>query len=310
MWNKESMEPKKWMLSDTRLEKFQAKEVYTVCCHVSDCPCESKSAICPRGFFSLFIQAIYGIDLANRYGLSYYIDFGNHTYLYTDPARQDRNVWNYYFEQTDSNKPAPAHIVRNSFNEVYPLRIWRRKHFFRLNNVVRQLVFKKEIEQKLLEKEEYFNAHKILGVQIRRTDHSQEVEPVPTETFCREIDKRLHKYDYLFVSTDDNKTLDLLKKQYGSKLVFNEVNRSDTQHAVHSNLSFSNRYKLGEEAILDCYCLSLCKHAILIQSNISYAALLFNPKLSYTLLEVTGVRDRLKRRVHSYLDGIHALFPY
>src|SRR5690606_30846616 len=93
------MEPKKCELSEEKLEKMQQGGIYTVCCFVSDCPCEAKSATCPRGFFSLFIQAIYGIDLAHRNGLSYYIDFGNHPYLYTDPSIENPNIWNYYFEQ-------------------------------------------------------------------------------------------------------------------------------------------------------------------------------------------------------------------
>lgn len=302
------MKTKKWELSEARLEKLQSDSVYTVCCHVCDCPCEANSEICPRGFFSLFIQAVYGIELAHRYGFSYYIDFGNHSYLYTDPSKGS-NVWDYYFEQDSFSRKAHIDRTRNLFQEVYPLRIWRRKHFVRMNDFVQQLVFKKEIEQKLLEKKIFFDAHNILGVQIRRTDHAHEIKPVPTEKFLKEIDRRLHNYNYLFVSTDDNSILDLLKKMYGSKLIFNEVCRSDNEVAVHANLEFTNRYKLGEEAILDCYCLSLCKHAILMQSNISYAALLFNPILSYTLLEIAGFKDRIRRRIHSLLDSIYTLFP-
>jgi hypothetical protein len=293
---------KKWELSEGKLTRLQKKGIYTICCYVDDCPCSAKSTVCPRGFFSLFLQVLYGIDLAQRHNLDYYVDFGNHTYLYTEPSIDDSNLWNYYFEQSESSKSDLGRLVRNSFNEVYPLRIWRRKHFLRLNNAMKRLNFKEKIQQRLQDKREFFGTNKVLGVQIRRTDHGHEIEPVPINKFLEEIDKRLPKFDYLFVATDDNKTLSILTERYGSKLIVNNVHRSDKEEAVHKSAKFLDRYKLGEEVILDCYCLSLCKYAILMQSNISYSAVIFNPMLPYTLLELSSAKEKLKKRIHSFFD--------
>lgn len=294
-------------LQEDKLKDVRQGGIYTICCFVADCPCERKSSPCPRGFFSLFIQAVYGIELAKRYGVPYYVDFGNHKYLYTDPTKNEQNFWNYYLEQTDtglaySNK---TKFVRNSLYEVYPFRIWNRRHLLKMHrSVVSELHFSETLEKHFTEKRLFYRSHKVLGVQIRRTDHGQEIEQVDLNVFLKLIDRKLDKFDYLFVATDDNKVIELLSQRYTSKLIYNNAARSNNDEAVHSNLSIANRYELGLEALIDCYCLSLCRHSILIQSNISYAALLFNPKLSYNLLEKAGFMLKLKRKVRFYLDEI------
>lgn len=301
------MNPQRGEIQEEKLSEIRQGGVYTICCFVYDCPCEAKSSICPRGFFSLFIQAVYGIELAKRYGIPYYVDFGSHSYLYTDPSRREQNFWNYYLEQTGV---APAYLstasfVRNSFSEVYPYRIWRRSHFLKLHrSVISELQFSDSLKRQFEEKKLFYGANKVLGVQIRRTDHGQEIEPVGLAVFLSLIDRKLDKFDYLFVATDDSNLIELLSQRYTDKLIYNKAIRSDNHEAVHSNLGIENRYELGLEALIDCYCLSLCSHSILIQSNISYAALLFNPKLSYTLLEKAEFVPKLKRSVQYFLDEI------
>lgn len=295
---------KKWELSEQRRSQFQKNGVYTICCYVDDCSCAAKSDICPRGFFSLFLQVLYGIELAQRNQLAFQVDFGNHLYLYTDASRADRNFWNYFFVQDGLSKPDNENIVRNLFHEVYPLRVWRRKHFLRLHKALEELTFREEIANKLQAKKEFFSKHNVLGVQIRRTDHAQEIEPVPLASFLEEIDKRIRYFDYLFVATDDSQIIDLLRNKYGNRLLTNKVQRSNNGIAVHVNPEFENRYQLAEEAIIDCYCLSLCKYAILVQSNISYSAVVFNPELNYKLMEVSGFWIKAKRNIQNWIDGV------
>lgn len=289
---------------------MQNPDNYTISCRVADCPCEKRVSYCPRGFFSLFVQAVYGIEFAQRCGMSYYVDYGNCMYLYTDPNMQDRNFWNYYFYQDHPNSACTSNSRKNSFEEVYPHRIWSRRHFLKMNRkVVGKIRFKEEIEVKLRDKRDYFRQHKVLGVQVRRTDHREEVKQVSMDLIWKNIDRRISNFDKLLVATDDSNVLELLKERYGEKLIYNNVYRSDNEEAVHSNLRIENRYKLGEEALIDCYCLSLCRHTILLQSNLSYAALLFNPLQSYTLLESGGIVLKLKRKIRYYL-GKAVLWNY
>ncbi len=140
-----------------------------------------------------------------------------------------------------------------------------------------------------------FKDQDILGIHIRRTDHHHEIPPVEIEHYIKEIDKRLGKIDKIFLATDDAHIVDLFKRKYGDRVLTNNVIRSTSETPVHADMDNKNKHKLGLDALIDCYSLSRCQEAILTHSNLSYAALLLNPELKYTLMEKFQARvDRLK----------------
>jgi hypothetical protein len=296
---------KRSLISQEKSRELQQEHaVYIISCGLHDCPCGRTEPGCDRGFFSLFIQAVYGIAFAQKNNMPYHINFGNCEYLYSDPARKSLNFWDYYFLQPlpqlgKRNKP-----VLNYHIEVYPLRIWNQQHFLHMHqNVVSRLKFREEVKRKLKKHAEVFKNRQVLGVQIRRTDHSGEILPVSLKRILEKVDQKIPDYDNLFVATDDSHIISLLQKRYGEKLLYHSAERSEDEQAVHLNRGIEDRYKLGLEVLVDCYCLSLCRHAILLQSNISYATLLFNPHLPYTLLERAAVKGkRLKTLFLYYLD--------
>ncbi len=84
----------------------------------------------------------------------------------------------------------------------------------------------------------------------------------------------------------------------------NQVIRSNNDEAIHTNMIHENRYQLGFDAILDCYCLSLCDKTILKHANLSYSSLLFNSSQLYIFLETQKSKlKRLKTLFLDHLDG-------
>lgn len=299
------MKAKRSQISRERQQELQQHNgVYVVSCGLDGCPCQNIMAGCERGFFSLFLQAVYGIAFAYRNRLPYHINFGNCEYLYSDPVKESKNFWNYYFVQPLPQLPQDREIVSNLFHEIYPLRIWDQQHILQLNRtVVSRLQFTAPVKQVMERYMPVFQSQKVLGIQIRGTDHKEEVLPVSQERILKEIDRRIKGYDKLFVATDDHNIIMFLQSRYGEKFFYFEAERSSNEEAVHLNRQIKDRYRLGLEVLLDCYCLSLCSYAMLMQSNISYAALLFNPKLPYTLLERYPVKQkRMKTLLLYYLD--------
>lgn len=299
------MKVKRSQISRERQQELQQhNSVYVISCGLEGCPCQQVTPGCERGFFSLFLQAVYGIAFAYKYRLPYHVNFGNCEYLYSDPAKESRNFWNYYFLQPLPQLPEKREIIFNLFQEVFPLRIWDRQHIKQLNRtVISSLQFTTAVKQVLEKYMPVFQSQKVLGIQIRGTDHKEEVLPVSQKRILKEIDRRIKHYDKLFVATDNHHMIMLLKSRYGEKFFYVEAERSTNEEAVHLNRQIKERYRLGLEVLLDCYCLSLCRYAILMHSNISYAALLFNPQLPYTLLERYLVKQqRLKTLLLYYLD--------
>ena len=283
---------------------IQPNTCYVIRCYTF-CSCLEKGIGCNTGFFSIFIRALYGIKLAVRYQVPYYVDCGSMPHLYSDPDRfaGDVNFWNYYFRQ-----PAPGDLswVYNTHYETFPVRVWHRTVFHDLHNIIQNYIYlQPAVERLVKEKAAFFKKKKVLGVHIRRTDHATEIEPVRLATFKKAIDKVFHHYDQLFVATDDASTLEAMVQAYGNRVIYNHAERSTDGRPVHEYSSFENRYALGLEALLDAYCLSFCSKAILLHSNLSYAALLLNPTLDYVLLETPKHRNqRLKTLLTYYLDGL------
>lgn len=302
---------KKLILTPERRAALTKPNSRYVICWVPDHPDDEGRTECRAGFFSLFIRVLYGIRLAIEYRVPYYIDYGSMRYSYSDPKRfaGDANFWNYYFVQS---KLFPSDsLVANRPYETFPLRIWSLTFRREMHTIVRDHIeLQPNVEKLIDEKKEFFRKKRILGVHIRRTDHPGEVEPVALSIYKESIHRVLRDYDYVFIATDDMATLEAMIHEFGSQVMYNEVKRSVDGAPVHRLHSTENRYELGLDALLDCYCLSFCQKVILCHSNLSYAALLLNPTLEYTLLETPKHRMmRLKTSLTYYLDQIGVRLP-
>ncbi len=297
---------KRSIIPAARLAQLKERgAAYEVRCGISGCPCDNPGAYCGRGFFSLFIQAVYGIEFARRIEIPYYINFGSCIYPYSKPDHPaDPNFWNYYFRQPLKDADGIHHSVINDFIEIYPLRIWNRSFIRQIHDsVVKHLQFTDEVTAVLEDVAANFKTGPVLGVHIRRTDHHEEIPAVKIESYMSEVERKLVKGERLFLATDDKHVLDIFAKKYGDMLLVNNVLRSSGKVSTHSNPEFIDKFRLGLDALVDCYSLSLCRQVILTQSNLSYAALLFNPELKFRLMERprTSIR-RLKTLLAYNLD--------
>ncbi len=115
--------------------------------------------------------------------------------------------------------------------------------------------------------------NKTLGLQIRGTDKSQEIPRIPDDTIITSITKTLnqHQLDKIFLSTDDNYYLELIKNNFKEKIIYNDNNIISYDG---NPLHFSNdRKKINKDVLLDVYLLSNCEYFLYCYSNVSYLAL-------------------------------------
>ena len=290
--------------SERKKELAQPGAIYIITCVASNLYCEDHSEGCLRGFFSLYLQAIYGIAFAQKQRIPHYVDFGNARYFYSDETRfnGDKNFWNYYFKQDYDIKSFPRPIENGLF-ENYPLQIWSRHLFREVHKVHTSIKLQDEIQAFLNEKTIPLKNKNVLGVHIRRTDHYLELSPVSISRYLTLIDRYIADYENLFVATDDKDVITLLTSRYPDKILFNDVTRSSGKQAVHFNQEFTNRFQLGLDALLDCYSLSLCARVILSPSNFSLSVLIFNPEIKYTLVgNLDAWWKRWKTLIVFYLD--------
>lgn len=309
---------KKHKVSSLRYQDLKRKDnIYIICCITRDCTCqEYYKKRCTRGFFSLYLQALYGIKFSLKHTIKYYIDFGNGQYAFSDPEKlnDEINFWNYYFVQPLCREDIlkSKYTTINLHYETYPLRIWHKRFIEELNEIAHNhIVLKKDVKALLDHKLQIFKQQKILGVHIRGTDHHTEIEPVPISKIIKIIDKKRRKFDRIFLATDDENMLNTLLNKFGSDgIIYHQVIRSSDKTAVHTEKTVQNRYQLGIEVLIDCYCLAHCTEAVLVHSNLSYTALVLNPHLPYTLMETwKSMVKRIKTNLLYTLDqwGIRTL---
>lgn len=132
------------------------------------------------------------------------------------------------------------------------------------------------------------NVNKILAVHIRGTDfilnwdrHPNMVRPTDYFPIIDEAIKE-HKFNYLFLATDDSNLLTLFKNRYSDKLLyFKDVNRSNGQVNVAyvKNDRKNNNYLNGLEVVRDIYTMAYCDGLIAGLSQVSICVRIINRSL-------------------------------
>lgn len=203
------------------------------------------------------------------------------------------NIWDYYFYPVSdlnynphdkinySPFPPDSFCVATHPNTSahYPDPNWRKY----MNDLISAFI---RIKEPTLNKIEEFFTNNIEGrytvsIHIRGTDKFLEVRPISLDQIFAEANK--HAPCQFFIATDDERLLNEAKKKLkGNVIHYNScrVNRVAGVHNSHSCPEESRAY-LGEEALIDCILLSRCNIMIHTWSNLSIAALLFNPVLEH-----------------------------
>tara|TARA_R110001592_G_scaffold105385_3_gene296334 strand:+ start:105553 stop:106482 length:930 start_codon:yes stop_codon:yes gene_type:complete len=300
--------PKRSLVSESRLKQLQQQNArYIISCYQNEFYCENHpDGKCTRGFFSLFLQVVYGIGFAKQHGIPFYVDFGNLNYPYSSRKEEStfKNFWEELFTQPSLTN-TDIQVINKQF-EVYPLRIWNRDHLRELNALVSTgIKFNEALKTKIEEIKINMAKLRTLGVHFRKTDHFLEVRPASNEVFFRQIKNKLPGYDQLFVATDDCNILEILKKKFPEKIWAHDCVRSTGSLSIHHNEEHKDGVVLAKEALLDCITLSYCDELILSPSNLSYAALVFNPEIKYSIIESkVATWKRLKTLLAFHLNRL------
>jgi len=240
------------------------------------------------GFFSGFHTIVGLLDAYEKKEVAgVEIDLGT-LGLYYDEERGP-NWWGYYFE------PLSIHINRNVPRVPLELRQYgqyslrasgqlpRKRCFFLINKYIK---IRSEIQQEVNEFiHNNFGTQPFVSIHYRGTDKMKhEAELLSVNKTISNIKRALShmkgcKHLKIFVATDDQGFLYHMKKTFGSRVRYFEMERSRNNQAVHTH-GTSSGYIKGKMALLDCLVLSKSCFLFRTSSNLSNAALLFNPSLS------------------------------
>jgi hypothetical protein len=147
----------------------------------------------------------------------------------------------------------------------------------------------------------------VVGVHYRGTDATHRwtggvthyrTSRVPYHAYAEEVRQVLsaarHRAAHVFVATDELEFLEFMRQEFGSRVLWLADSPRVTAQgqAIHLDrrLPVSN-YQKGKSAIVDCLVLAATGYLVKGRSNLSDAALAFNPHLPYSFLPDALVRN-------------------
>ena len=122
------------------------------------------------------------------------------------------------------------------------------------------------------EESKKFINDKTLGIQIRGTDKTSEVNAPDVNNILNKIKSMLEKHDIdnIYLATDDQYYKDLVLNEFGGIVKTRDVTISLDRRPIHF---IDDRTNINLEVMTDVYLLSKCNYFLYCFSNVSYSAL-------------------------------------
>jgi hypothetical protein len=207
--------------------------------------------------------------------------------LYFD-ATVGPNWWEYYFEPIQTSEPPARHVndIGDTQKSAWATAAISTLSRERAGEIIRKYVRVKPHIQDKIDRfvEAHFRNEHVVGVHYRGTDKSSEAPRVAFEVVRKEIQNAVAGASQwvVFVATDEQGFLDYIRGVFGAKVVCINACRSTNHEPIHhidGAWAKTNRYNLGEEAVIDCVLLSRTSVMIRTHSNLSSSAANINPTL-------------------------------
>lgn len=143
-----------------------------------------------------------------------------------------------------------------------------------------------------------FKDKKVLGVHIRQTDlyrshiDNKLDKPLKIQDYLKEIENNISNYDMLYLMSDNYQSIEIVKNYfkdfpiYFIKDIIRSNNSLDNPIFRNNNNKSTDKYKLGEDIIIETELLSKCDKIIITNSNISSYCLVNNLNIEFKYLDL------------------------
>jgi len=243
------------------------------------------------GLFSNLLHTIDNIKYCELYGYKPIIRWSD--VIYTD-GRND--IWNQYFESINDGIIEGQSEYSNMFklknyilddglkSILYNIResdTDDRTHRHDVHKIFDRYIIPVEKIRKQVDDfiEKNFTSD-MLGVHVRGTDYGFD----DFDSYFRNIDNNLEKHNMIYLATDNEETIDKIKKRYGEKMCFFETERMKKYKDPVLCYTIKDKIKHAEDVITEVYLLSKCNHLICINSNVPLTSLYINNNMSFDLI--------------------------
>lgn len=168
------------------------------------------------------------------------------------------------------------------------------------------------IKPHILEKIKSFGDKKVLGVHIRQTDlHTSDEDnkldkPIDISVYIKEIEKNISDYDMLYLMSDNIESIKEIKKHFKKIEIYTNnvtISKNKKDKPVFRDIT-DDKYKLGEDIIIETEMLSKCSKIIITNSNISSFVLANNPTIKFQYLDLNINNELLEKYEELKKNGL------
>jgi hypothetical protein len=125
---------------------------------------------------------------------------------------------------------------------------------------------------------------KVLAAFVRSTSHFPD-KSFTIKDVIDETEQYLEMYDYIFVTTQVNPALTMLKEKHGDKIISFPRKRLEIDTDWDKNVSDKDFEEEVKMAIVDSYLMSQCDAILSGMSNMFLMSIFFNPTIPFKLYE-------------------------
>jgi hypothetical protein len=132
-----------------------------------------------------------------------------------------------------------------------------------------------------------------IGIHLRGTDKYLEEHPISWTFFFQKANEQADLFGpqcQFLVATDENTLLEQATIKLNRPVIYYNCRRSSDGKPLHYGRKTTNKAILGEDILIEAQLLSRCNLLIHTRSNVSTAALYFNPDLQNILLTAKHIK--------------------
>jgi len=265
------------------------------------------------GFFAYFMMTLTQLKFAETHKLLPVVNFNEPHNHYYEPG-YSKNIWENYFEPVaglDSEALSLKNKQEVTFHDYHyykkldvfdeppetdplSIKIWFETFRARRAALTKKYIKPKSVITEMIDKyyEEHMQGYDVLGIHIRGTDKEVDqkgkkyqvqqvlVRKITPEEYFPYVDKYLlnHKDARIFVATDQQQYLDCFIERYQDRIISSSALRTSGEDPLF-RLETNSKFLRGVEVLCDSLLLSRCDYLIKGWSNVSEAAICFNPAI-------------------------------
>ena len=246
-----------------------------------------------RGLFALFFGALNHLDWCAKNNKQPVI-YWDKSCLYYQPQGYNgsTNVWEYYFEPVSMLSYTHGDIIHYDVlapdGSGFDYRCFSEKYMIKFKYQAKRIIdkyikIKSNIQNKIDDfYDHYLKNKKTIGIHLRGTDKEVDVKNIPLEIIFKAAAK--YDCDQYLVATDEMRLLEEAKLKLPKPVIFYPCYRSHDGSPIHMGNNNSDKALRGEEALIETVLLSKCNVLIHTCSNMSAAAIFFNPNITNIFL--------------------------